>query len=176
MPEGNQNADGIAWGRIASFALISVFSVGIGCFFHDRISNNADAVNIIVTVFSVLAGFMMAVVGLLPDATIKRARTTEELILMKKTVERKLRRHEWLFYLYIVTLGLSLCLNLIKDETEWKKYAEMFFLSLSVFVFILSLTIPSALRQIQMDNYKAEIESRSPQARALADAAQKERS
>lgn len=155
---------GTDWLRLGKLVVALGVSAAVGYMFHPMVANNPDAVNTVVTIFSILAGFLIAVITLIPDPTLKKAKNWTELQAMKKTVKRKLHRHNILFLLYLLTLGSALCLFLVPSgPTQFRGFLEMFFLGLATFVFLASFDLPGALMKIQMDRYEAEMEGTKPQ-------------
>jgi hypothetical protein len=142
----------------------------VGYYFQPMVAHNADAVNTVVTIFSILAGFLIAVITLIAEPVLKQAKDWTELQAMKKTVERKLFRQKLLFFLYLVTLGVALGTFLVPDTQPCvQKWLEVGFLGLATFVFLASFELPGSLMRLQMERYEAEMEATKP--KALKDAA-----
>jgi hypothetical protein len=171
---GNQD-----WWRIGKITVAIVVSCAVAYFFQPMVAHNTNAVNTVVTIFSILAGFLIAVITLIAEPTLKQAKNWQELQLMKKTVQRKLYRHKLLFYLYLITLGMALGTFLVPNaQAELRLYLETGFLFLTTFVFLASFDLPGSLMKIQMDRYEAEMDATKPPvlkdaAKAAADAAKK---
>ncbi len=167
------------WWRLCKLAVAIVVSITVGYLFQPMIAHNTDAVNTVVTIFSILAGFLIAVITLIAEPTLKQAKNWQELQLMKKTVQRKLFRQKLLFFLYLLTLGIALGTFLVPDnEAELQRWLETIFLGLATFVFLASFDLPGSLMRIQMERYEAEMDVTKPQilkdaAKAAAEAAQK---
>ncbi len=167
------------WSRLSKVAAAVCVSGAVGYFFQPMVAHNTDAVNTVVTIFSILAGFLIAVITLIAEPTLRQAKTWQELQLMKTTVQRKLRRQQLLFFLYLVTLGVALGTFLVPDtQAELRRWLETFFLGFATFVFIASFDLPGSLMKIQMERYEAEMDATKPQvlkdaAKAASDAAKK---
>lgn len=158
------------WWRVGKLGTALVVSAVVAYFFHPMVADNKDAVNTVVTIFSILAGFLIAVLTLIAEPTLKQAKNWTELQSMKKTVRRRLFRQKLLFFLYLVTLGTALCTFLVPtDQVSLKTGLEMTFLGLATFVFLASFDLPGALMKIQMDRYETAMEDTKPQ--VLKDAA-----
>ena len=148
--------------KLFFFIFNIMFAAGISFFFGKEISKNKDAINLIVTVFSILAGFLIAVITLIVDPIISSTDNISELKLMRNTVRNKLRRHEWLFYLYLLSLAILLSLLIIPDTYKMVKLlTSHIFVFLSVAVFLNSFALPSSLISIQLDKYEAKIKKRT---------------
>lgn len=154
----------IDWLRIGKLGGAIVVSGVIGYFFQPMVADNTNAVNTVVTIFSILAGFLIAVITLIAEPTLKQAKSWQELQLMKKTVQRKLFRQKLLFYLYLVTLGVALGTFLVPEsQAELRRFLEAIFLGLATFVFLASFDLPGSLMKIQMERYEAELDATKPQ-------------
>ncbi len=133
------------------------------------VAHNADAVNTVVTIFSILAGFLIAVITLIAEPVLRQARDWQELQGMKGTVQRKLARQKWLFFFYLITLGAALGTFLVPETQPCvQRWLEVVFLGLATFVFLASFELPGSLMRLQMDRYEAEMEATKP--KALRDA------
>ena len=167
------------WWRLGKLAGAVVVSAAVGYFFQPMVAHNSDAVNTVVTIFSILAGFLIAVITLIAEPTLKQAKNWQELQLMKQTVQRKLFRQKLLFFLYLITLGVALGTFLVPDaQAELRRWLETVFLGLATFVFLASFDLPGSLMKIQMERYEAEMDATKPQvlkdaAKAAVDAVKK---
>lgn len=167
------------WWRLGKLAVAIGVSGAVGYYFQPMVANNTDAVNTVVTIFSILAGFLIAVITLIAEPTLKQAKNWQELQLMKQTVQRKLFRQKLLFFLYLITLGVALGTFLVPDaQAELRRWLETVFLGLATFVFLASFDLPGSLMRIQMERYEAEMDATKPQvlkdaAKAAADAVKK---
>lgn len=155
----------VAVSRLLWLAVLTIVSCTVGYFGQPLITENRDAVNTVVTVFSILAGFLIAVITFVTQPVIKGAKDWKELQLRKPEVKAKLWRHRILFYLYLSTLGMALALFLVPSSLEKLMFwLEVFFLSLATFVFLLSFTLPKSLMDLQLAQYEEELISRAPPA------------
>jgi len=143
------------------YLIYGIFSVTFGIlvgFFGDRFfSGNDDATQVIVTVFSILAGFLIAVMSLLGDQSILPG-SWRISVASKEVIQTKLIRHKWLFYLYLLTLAVIFISTLIKKELpQWNCYLEKIYFGLATTAFLLSFRLPSSLMSVQMDRIDAVI-------------------
>jgi hypothetical protein len=108
--------------RTGSLLACLFFSIFIGTEFHPLIDDNPNAVNVIVTVFSILAGFLIASITFIIEPIISKSSNWRELQLLKPSIERKMIRHKYLFILYLITLGCALFMFLLPDKnSEFQK-------------------------------------------------------
>ncbi len=153
----------IDWWRVARLAAAVIMSIFVGYEFQPMVANNPDAVNTVVTIFSILAGFLIAVITFIAEPSLQQAKNWGELQKMKKTVHRKLYRQTLLFFLYLLTLGLALAMYLAPAEMHGvQKLLQTLFLGLATFVFLASFTLPGSLMKIQMERYEALLKDSQP--------------
>ena len=152
------------WWRLSKlFAAICV-SVFVGFRFQPMVADNQDAVNTVVTIFSILAGFLIAVITFIAEPVLQQAKDWSELQKMKQTVRRKLLRQKLLFFLYLLTLGVALAMYLTPSEMSGALvWLQGIFLALATFVFLASFSLPSSLMAVQMERYEAALEASRPE-------------
>jgi len=148
-----------------AFAVIAGLLVGI--FGHSLIANNSDATSVIVTVFSILAGFLIAVMTLLGDQSVLPG--SWRIAETKRTnIKVKLIRQKWLFYLYLLTLLIIFVAALTRSHwPETTAWLERGYFALATCAFLLSFRLPSTLMDVQMDRVEAVIGARRQSASKL---------
>jgi hypothetical protein len=151
--------------------LYFVVAIGSGIvaflFGRDFIAGNADATNVIVTVFSILAGFLIAVMTLLGDQSILPGSWKISEIQRKK-IKVKLIRQKWLFYLYLLTLSVIFVASLLRAQfPETTGWLERVYFGLAVVAFLLSFRLPATLMEVQMDRVDAVVGARRQQSSKL---------
>lgn len=155
--------DNIDWWRLSKIIGALVVSASIGYYFQPMLLNNPNAINTVVTIFSILAGFLVAIITFITEPILQQAKKWEELQHMKNTVRHKLLRHQILFFIYLLTLGVALIMYLTpQDKVLMQKFLQTLFLGSTVFVFLASLSLPSSLMKIQMERYEAALKSSRP--------------
>jgi len=149
--------------RILILGVLALVCGFLGYRYHNLISSNNDAINTIVTIFSILAGFLAAVIGLVAETFLSQATSWHELRKAKNHVIDRLIRQQMMFFVYLLTLGaaglLQLMPKLAVEATEW---VEIVFLALSLFSFFISFTLPSALLNLQVERYEAKMRALEP--------------
>jgi hypothetical protein len=157
--------------KSVGLTLFTVVCAVVAAYFgQPLIHGNDTAVNVIVTVYSILAGFLVAIIAIIgepsltPPGSWRIAEGNRE-----KTIQR-LTRHKYLFYIYLVSLSLVFAATLLKDKcpcvTPWIERAYLFF---SVLAFGLSLSLPGALMRMQQERVDYLIESRRSRRKAEKD-------
>lgn len=130
------------------------------------IHGNQDAINVIVTVFSVMAGFVVAIITVLGDPKSLPSGSWRRAQLSSTRTYNRLVRQKLLFKCYLIALTLIFLSVLIKDTSPtlqlWIEYIYLFF---SVLAFAASFYLPSALIALQQERIDYEIEERKEKER-----------
>jgi MFS family permease len=125
------------------------------------VHENKDAHDVIVVLFSILAGFLVAIMTIVGDPATYRTTAWKTHERIRETIFARLARQKWLFYLYIVTLGLLFASVLAGKRypqiTIWTEYV---YVGLAVAAFFLSLRLPAMLMSIQLDRHDEIIEEK----------------
>lgn len=145
--------------------LYLIFSVAmgicVGFLGQSFIQDNKSATNVIVTVFSILAGFLIAVFSLLSNPAFIMRGSWRIASLQRNEIRRRLIKHKILFYLYLLVLALILCNSMIEDR--WllaSRIIEHVFLGIATTGFLLSFTLPTEIINFQIDYFDHEIRNR----------------
>lgn len=149
------------WAKIFYVAVSVGAGILSGWYGQPLIHQNEQAVTVIVTVFSILAGFLVAITTILSDPGPLARRTWRAMELYRDNVVRRLARQKWLFVLYLLTLGLILGSTLV--ERVWPALAvclEHIYLGFAVTAFLVSLSLPWSLTRIQLDRYDERIKDK----------------
>jgi hypothetical protein len=135
--------------------------VTVAWFAQPFVHENDQAINVIVTVFSVLAGFLVAIIAIVGDPILLPPGTWRAAEMERTKVNDRLIRHKWLFILYLLTLGVIFLAFLFKEEDpSLIVWFERLFLFLGTVAFVLSMRLPGALMQVQRERIDAVIEYR----------------
>ncbi|MEO8644016.1 hypothetical protein [Pseudomonas sp.] len=152
----------IDWRRL--FFFLGAATVSVWCGWHGQplIHESDDARSMITDVFSILAGFLMTVLTLLiePKPT---AKIWREAASKKTTFVNRIIRYKWLFMLYLIVLGMVFTANLLdksKDYADALVWIERIYLALATLAFIISLTLPNQLMQLQVGRYNEMIDEK----------------
>lgn len=151
----------ISWKK-SLFSLGSVVvSALVAYFFHAKYHNNSNALTILTTVFSILAGFLIAVFAIVADERALRGKSWKSNVAELELIRRELRSHRRLFSLYLVVLTLAFIVALdfgwpmkLQERIE---YVLVFLASMAM---IWSFRLPSYLMSRHMDALDRVIESR----------------
>lgn len=152
----------IDWRRLLFFLGAAFVSGWCGWHGQPLVHENNDARSMITDVFSILAGFLMTVLTLLiePKPT---AKIWREAAATKTTFVNRIIRYKWLFMLYLIILGMVFAANLLeknKDLATTLIWLERVYLSFATLAFIISLTLPNQLMQLQVGRYNEIIDEK----------------
>lgn len=146
------------WRRIGLFAIAALLGLAGAIYGQPLIHNNDMAVNVIVTVFSILAGFLVAIMTIMGEPGIFGFRSWRANEINRRNTFNRLVRQKWMFSLYLSTLGLIFIASLVSKDypclTEW---IERVYLGTGITAFVLSFGLPSALMNIQLARYEENI-------------------
>ncbi|MBB4304084.1 hypothetical protein GGD81_003139 [Rhodobium orientis] len=146
------------------FIIFCAVGAGTGAFYgQPLLKDNPNAVMIIVTVLSVFAGFLVAIVTILGDPTMIPDGTWRTAEVRRENIEASLIRHGWLFIVYLLAIGCLFSGILIEKSSVsacFKLWFERIYLFLGIFSFLLTFALPSMLLKMQMARLDAEIERR----------------
>lgn len=147
--------------NVAFFAGSIVAGALAAHFGQPWIHNNTDAINLIATIFSVLAGLLIGIVTLLADPGLLPGQSWRGAFLGKKVLRRRLNRHRILFVIYLVTLSLILTSAIVKGAAavlvEWIERAYLFFGTIGL---LYSFRLPWSLARIQEERLEAAVKAK----------------
>ena len=135
----------IAKGRCIYFGISFLAGVAAAALGQPLIHGNSNATGIIVTVFSVLAGFLVGIIALIGEPSAVASRNSWRFTeLNRQGVSQRLARNRWMFLLYLLTLTLIFVASLLEKIAEpWVSamlpWLERTYLGLAVMAFIVPL-------------------------------------
>ncbi len=144
---------------LAGFAAISVTAV----FGEPLTHKNTEALIILATVFSVFAGFIIAVITVLGDPAILYSGSWRIASLHRRQIRRSLRRQSTLLYIYLAVLGFTFAAALlgnIQGEYQLARYFERIALSLGAGAFVWSFALPVSIVRANMGRLDEEVDTR----------------
>lgn len=149
----------IDWRRVLFFLAAAFVSLWCGWHGQPLVHASSDARSMLTGVFSILAGFLMTVLTLLiePKPT---AKIWREAASKKTTFVNRVIRYKWLFTLYLSVLGMLFVANLLSTDKSYSDsliWLERLYLALATLAFIISMTLPNQLMQLQVSRYNEMI-------------------
>ena len=153
-----------SFSKAAIFLILAVASLVVAYYSQPLIHGNDAAVNVIVTVFSVLAGFLVAIIAVVGDPSLLPPGSWRAAEMDRDRLDRRLVRHQALFMSYLVTLGfIFMSLLVSKAIPSLGAWLERIYLFLGILAFLYSLRLPSVLIATQRERIDSIIESRRKQ-------------
>jgi hypothetical protein len=143
---------------------------GIVAYFGQPYTHNADLILILVTVFTVFAGFLVAIIAILGDPSFIPDGLWRLAEARRDNIESRLIWHSWLFMAYLVTIALLFVGVLLRDSQFFKDHEviriwiERAYLFVGVSSFLFTFALPWALMNLQRARVDAEIERRRREA------------
>lgn len=136
----------IAWARLIYLGASGVVAGAAAYYGRDWIIGNKEAVNLIATIFSVLAGFLIAVMALVADDRMIATKTARARYMQSQVIRTKLTRHKLLFQLYLVVMLLAFAVTLkLGLPAKIGDAMHCVMLGLATFAFLISFSLPSQI-------------------------------
>lgn len=160
----------ISKAEVAFFVLTLVASCVAARYVQPLIHGDKEAIGLIATVFSILAGLLVGIITLVADTSSLPGKTWRGVALARPILRRRLYRHRVLFLVYLVTLLLILAALIVDDGSGGKivKWLERVYIFFAAVGFAYSLRLPWTLARMQEERLNAAIEERRQQAGAAA--------
>lgn len=144
---------------------VALVSAAIAWFAEPHVRDNKDFFVAIVTIFSVFAGFLVAVMSIAGEPLIAKGGTWAVLELSRDDAIHKMNRAQLLFYVYLIAAALVLVVialqtthdPLLKEVLRWADLVGMWFACMGV---LFSFALPTMLLGIQKARIDAEIDRR----------------
>lgn len=136
----------VDWGRVRYFTLAAVLSALLTPILQPKFHENKDALSVLVNVFAILAGFMVAVMTIAGDARALRGRNWREDVKHMQSVRNELFRHRALFQIYLSILVLAFLIQIRPICPDWIFLTgEYILIFLSIVAILLSFRLPHTL-------------------------------
>lgn len=138
-----------AWRRIIGSIASVLIALVTTYFFGGALSNQPDVLSFIASIFSILAGVLIAVISILGDPSMLLDHSWRHSYISAGETQRKIHRQTDIFIVYVGLL-ISLFIFLLTDEkTNFYWYIQHIAFFLTALAFMASLTLPYTLRAIQ---------------------------
>ncbi|HBN8576485.1 hypothetical protein [Pseudomonas aeruginosa] len=149
------------WSRIRFFCYAAILSCEGAFLAKPLMLENSEALSVIVTAYSILAGFLVGIITMIGDPKSLPSGSWQVARLSSEIIYRRLKRHKFLFTAYLATIALIfLSILLKKNNSDVNDFVEYIYLFLAIFCFLYSLKLPSTLMQLQEERIEEEIRAR----------------
>lgn len=151
----------VAWGRVGYGALSVLAAFVLTPYLLPWYHDNTNARSVLVTVFSILAGFLVAVMAIVADDRALSGRNWRQDTFLLRSVRSQLIRHRWLFQLYLMILVLCF-VDALRPcwSMSFEIWSERLTLFLSIIGVALSFSLPNQLTRRHLDRLKGAIRDR----------------
>jgi hypothetical protein len=147
--------------KVVGALLACAVSALCAYFAQPRYHENSDAVLIIATAFTILAGFLVSVIAMTADERSLRGRNWRQDVGYFELIRGDINRHKNLFYLYLVVVSLAFIASLGRESCGpvqiWWERAVLFSACLGM---IFSFRLPGYITRRQISVLDGIIENR----------------
>jgi len=149
------------------FVLIVCLSALLAWQGQPLVHGNEKAIDLIINVFAVLAGFLIAVMTVFSDMRFDEGANWRQLQIREGLQDRRYGRHSLLFYNYMAVLICVFIVVLLRHKSEYEngiillcfEYMYLFLACVSIFY---SLLLPSKLIQIRKEAFEQLMRRKKP--------------
>ena len=155
---------GFGLGGLAAFVMI----LWLG---GSATEGNTEALRILVTVFSILAGILIAIITALGDPRALYRGTWRIASAHRREIRRVLLRYELLFYAYLVVITLAFSAALFREiasDAVIARWIERFALGIGAGALVCSFGLPAEIIRTQMERLDEEVNRRRTPAKDTA--------
>jgi hypothetical protein len=143
----------------------SLIVSGIGAVYLAPLVQAAPAaMSMMVTFYSILSGFLIAILAIIGDPAIVPGGSWRVAELSRKVIEKRFLQHKILFFLYLFTLAGIFTYSLLPSGGLGFSVFEWCILTLAIFTFLLSLLLPQQFIRVHMERIDNLIDERRGQA------------
>lgn len=151
--------------KLAIFFIISAISMLIAWKIQPFIHNNDKAVDLIVNVFSILAGFLIAIMTLFADINIGENENWRSIEIRSQEQNKKYAKNELLFYGYLLVLAFVFISILLPKDDSYGAivlWTERIYVFLAIISFCYSLFLPVKIKRMQQEKINRLLSERKP--------------
>lgn len=142
----------VSYGKIATFFLSVAISAAAAYYGQPFISGKTDAINVLVTIYSVLAGILIAIITLIGDPSVLDTDGSwRRTYLSSKLPKVRLLRLKLLFQAYLLTLLFVFLSYLVPKDIFpiLRIWTERSFVFFATFALLSSFRLPGAVVEVQ---------------------------
>ena len=154
----------VDWGRLV-FILVGIvpaaFLLWLGPALNDE--TTGTTLRILTTVFSILAGFLMAVITMLGDPRGVYTGSWRIASAHRRQIKNALQRFIMLFYAYLIVISAAFAATLLEEYAAGSicvLWARHIALSLGSATLVWSFSLPIVIFKTQMNRLDEEVEER----------------
>lgn len=144
--------------RFICFVIIATFLAYKG---QPLIHGNEKAIDIIINVFAILAGFLIAVMMLFNDVDFDEDANWRKNQLRENAQNQKFTKHSILFWAYLLVVFFVFIAILFKD-TKYVCWLEYLYLWLACISILYSFLLPNDLRKMRKRKFNKLMKKKLP--------------
>lgn len=149
--------------RLSLAVLVVAGAATAAWLFQPRYNENIDALaSSLVSIFSVLAGFLAAIIAVVANDRSLKGRTWRHDTFYLEKVRKELGKHQLLFYFYLAALVLAFVSQL---KYEWPCHIQVWLERALLFVAALAISmsfaLPARLTKRQIEDLEKVINDRA---------------
>jgi len=150
--------------RLATFLLCAAIAAAAAYYGEPLVRKNTDAILILTTVFTVFAGFLVAIIVILGDPGLAPDGSWRVVEVRRDSVESQLIVHVWLFIAYLLSIGFLFAGVLVREADTVPEFVKVWvdrtYLFLGVLSFLMTFGLAKSMIRFQLARYDAEIKRR----------------
>lgn len=147
--------------KVLSFLLSVELSAVFAYYLQPHYHDNSNALTVLATIFSILAGFIVAVLAMVSDERALRGASWRQDVIYLELIKFDLRQHRTIFYLYLIVLSLAFVCSIKVPLPEliqiWGERALLF---LAFFAMLRSFSLPGIISRRQLEHLEKLIKDR----------------
>lgn len=150
--------------RVIAYIVCAMLAA-VGAYYAEPyVKDNSDAILILTTVFTVFAGFLVAIITILGDPAMIPDGPWRVAESRRDTIEARLIVHVWLFVIYLLAIALLFIGVVIRKACavpdDVKVWVDRIYLFVGIFSFLLTFGLAKSLLTFQVARIDAEIKRR----------------
>ncbi len=152
--------------RAALIIFCLVFSAWAAYFAQPYVGGNSEVSVILVTVFTVFAGFLVAIVTILGDPSLIPGESWKIAEMRRENIELRLISHMWLFFFYLAAIAFLVAAAILEKipptivANGVKVWISRLYLFFGFSSFLFTFGLAKSIFAIQLARIDAEIERR----------------
>lgn len=149
------------------FLLIACISAFLAWKGQPFVHGNEKAIDLIINVFAILAGFLIAIMTLFSDMRFDEDANWRQIQIREGVQEQRYIKHSLLFYTYLAVLVCVFIVILLAHKEEYKNgpaifWLERSYLFLACISIFYSVFLPGNLIKSRKEEFKKLMEKKKP--------------
>lgn len=146
--------------KVLSFILTMVVSAAFAYLFYSKYHDNSNAITVVTAAFSILAGFLVAILGIGWDERLIRSKSWRSSVVELTLIKGDMRKHQAMFYLYLFVLVLVFFSSLDFKIPWVDDCLDFFVIFFSCIALVYSFKLPGYLMRKNMSELDRIIRER----------------